>query len=363
MRCKRCRREIPVNSIYCNWCGAKQLREEAEVSVPKPRLLKSGAYSAQLMVKGKRVTVTEDSEQKYYAKARSVKLGLIEMANKPIRYTLGSAIDKYIESNENILSPSTIRGYSYIRKGRFKSYMDQYVESIDWQKMLNEEAKLCAEKTLKNAWGLVAASLGSLSLPVPDINLPMVPRRELPWLNYQQIQTLLTGIRGTQIELPVLLALHSLRLSELLALTAEDVYDNLIHVRDAAVFNRDNYLVVKGKTKTSGSARDVPVLIPRLTERLPSSGKLVCQHPNSLRRSVNSMCSRLGLPKVGLHGLRRSFASLGYHLRWSERSIMAIGGWSNYVTVHNIYVKLAQDDVNEDVKKMQAYYGFTNDDR
>lgn len=359
MRCRHCRRKIEDNSIFCNWCGAKQVREEAEISVPRPHLLRSGAYSAQLMVAGKRVTVTEASESLYYAKARSVKAGLIEMKNRPVRYSLGDVLDKYIESNENILSPSTIRGYSYIRKGRFISYMDQYIESIDWQKMLNEEAKLCAEKTLKNAWGLVAASLSSLSLPVPDVNLPMVPRRELPWLNYQQIQVLLTGIRGTEIELPVLLALHSLRMSELLALTADDIYDNSIHVRDAAVFNKDNYLVVKGKTKTSGSARDIPVLVPRLTELLPSSGKLVSQHPNSLRRSVNRVCTSLGLPEVGLHGLRRSFASLGYHLRWSERSIMAIGGWSNYTTVHNIYVKLAQDDVNEDVKRMQDYYGFT----
>lgn len=362
MRCRHCRRKIEDNSIFCNWCGTKQLREEAEISVPRPRRLKSGAYSAQLMVAGKRVTVTEESEAKYYAKARSVKAGLVELAHRPVRYTLGDAIDKYIESNKNILSPSTIRGYSYIRKGRFKSYMCLYVDAIDWQKMLNEEAALCAEKTLKNAWGLVAASLNSLSIPVPDVNLPMVPRRELSWLNYQQIQTLLAGARGTRLELPVILALHSLRLSEIMALTADDISDNFIHVRGAAVFDMDNRLVVKDKTKTSGSTRDVPILIPRLKEILPASGKLLDWHPNSLHKSINSLCSRLGIPEVGVHGLRRSFASLGYHLRWSERSIMAVGGWANYMTVHNIYVKLAQDDMNADVKRMQDYYEFTNAD-
>lgn len=359
MRCRRCRREITPNSVFCSWCGAKQIKEEAEVSVPRPRLLKSGSYFGQLMVNGKRVSVTEDTEAKYYAKARSVKLGLIELAKRPPRHTLGEMIDRYIEANENILSPSTIRGYSYIRKGRFAGYMDCYVDVIDWQRMVNEEAKLCAEKTLKNAWGLVAASLSAVALDVPEINLPMVPRKELPWLNYQQILTLLAGVRETRLELPVILALHSLRLSEILALTADDI-DDTIHVRNAAVFDKDNRLVVKGKTKTSGSARDIPILIPRLSEILPESGRLVDWHPNALQKAIKRESQRLGLPCVTIHGLRRSFASLGYHLKWSERSIMAIGGWSNYVTVHSVYVKLAQNDVNEDVERMRNYYGFTN---
>lgn len=361
MRCRRCRRELPLNSIFCNWCGAKQIKEENEISVPKPRLLKSGAFSGQVMVGGKRVTVTEDTEVKYYAKARSVKAGLIEASKKPVRHTLGEVVDGYIGKNENVLSPSTIRGYSYIRKGRFKNYMDSYVDSIDWQRMVNEEAALLSEKTVKNAWALVAASLSAFSYSVPDINLPSVPRKDLSWLNYQQIQTLLSGVRGSRLELPVILALHSLRLSELLALTFDDVYDNTIHVRRAAVFDKDNCLVIKDKTKTSGSARDIPILIPRLSDILPDSGVLVDWHPNALCKAINSLCAKLEIPKVGVHGLRRSFASLGYHLKWSERSIMAIGGWSNFVTVHNIYVKLAQNDVNEDVERMKNYYEFTNE--
>ena len=362
MKCRNCRRTIEDNSIFCNWCGAKQLHDGTDISVPRPHRLKSGSYSAQIMVEGKRVRVTADTEAKYYAKARSAKSGLLQISSKPARHTLGDVLDMYIENNENVLSPSTIRGYSYIRKGRFCSYMEQFIDAVNWQKMVNEEAVLCSEKTLKNAWGLVAASLNALSLPVPDVNLPMVPRRDVSWLNYQQIQTLLNGVRGSQLELPVILALHSLRLSELLALTSDDIYDGYIHVRAAAVFDRTNCLVTKDKTKTSGSARDIPILIPRLSEILVT-GKLVTQHPNSLRRSINALCSKLGLPEVGVHGLRRSFASLGYHLRWSERSIMAVGGWSNYTTVHNIYVKLSQNDVDEDVQRMRDYYEFAHEGR
>lgn len=79
----------------------------------------------------------------------------------------------------------------------------------------------------------------------------------------------------------------------------------------------------------------------------------------SLRDRINRICYKHGLPLVGCHGLRRSFASLGYHLKWSERSVMAIGGWSNIQTVHNLYIKLSQYDLNDDVKAMQDYYTFT----
>ena len=58
MKCKFCRRDIPENSVFCNWCGKKQLKGKTEISVPAPRWLKSGAWFAQLMVKGQRVPIS-----------------------------------------------------------------------------------------------------------------------------------------------------------------------------------------------------------------------------------------------------------------------------------------------------------------
>ena len=53
MICKACGREIPENSIYCNWCGVKQLRERRgreEVKVPTPKQLPSGSWTVYLRV-------------------------------------------------------------------------------------------------------------------------------------------------------------------------------------------------------------------------------------------------------------------------------------------------------------------------
>ena len=51
MFCKSCKREIPENSLYCNWCGVRQLREKkkkADISIPAARQLKSGAWNIEL---------------------------------------------------------------------------------------------------------------------------------------------------------------------------------------------------------------------------------------------------------------------------------------------------------------------------
>ena len=50
MKCCNCSREIPENSLYCNWCGKKQLREkEKKLKIPAPRQLPSGSWTVQLV--------------------------------------------------------------------------------------------------------------------------------------------------------------------------------------------------------------------------------------------------------------------------------------------------------------------------
>ena len=57
MKCCNCSREIPENSLYCNWCGKKQLREkEKKLKIPAPRQLPSGSWTVQLRREGVNVT-------------------------------------------------------------------------------------------------------------------------------------------------------------------------------------------------------------------------------------------------------------------------------------------------------------------
>lgn len=363
MKCRYCKSEIQDGSLYCSQCGSQLFRSrKQELTIPKPKQRADGSWAGQLMVNGKRMTVKGNTAEEYEINARATKAGLIASKDEPPKLALGDVIDSYIASNEHVLSPSTIRGYATIRKHCFKNYMQKDVQSIAWQKMVNSETFLHSPKTVKNAWGLVSASLAAADQRVPHVNLPKLQQKETLFLDHDQIKIFLEAIKGKPSELAILLGLHSLRQSEIIALRANDIRDGYIHVNKAAVPNERNYLVLKKTTKTKLSTRVIPVMIPRLNELLPEpSDKRLCPEDDStIYKRINRYCESVGLPKIGIHGLRRSFASLCYYLKIDERTVMQLGGWSNMQTVHECYIKLAQKDKNDQVEKLKIYFSSTS---
>lgn len=365
MICKSCKKKIPEGSNFCNWCGVKQGRapkQKDEIRVPEPKKTPSGKWRIQLRAEGE--SVTEDTAALAVAKARAIRAGFIEQKKKTgAKLSLGDAIDTYISNTDNLFSPATKRGYSIIRRNRFQAYMDVDIKTFtDWQAMVNDEKKVCSAKTLYNAWGLVSAVLNFNKITPPKVKLSQVIVPDQPWLTYEQIPLFCKAIYGEPCELGALLALSSLRRSELCAVTPDHVAvdGSSVLVSGAIVPDENNTFVHKDENKTQQSRRTVPVFIPRLRELLCAMDRdcdfIVSMHPDTLRKRVNAICKKAGLPEVGLHGLRRSFASLGHHLGLSEQEVMAIGGWEDYQTVHKHYLKLSAKDHLRGHKKMERYY-------
>lgn len=358
--CRFCRKDLPDGALFCPWCGGKQVGpKKREPKYPAFRVLADGTLMGQLMLNGQRETVKADTEKEYRAKIDALRAGVIERKKHPEKRPLKDVVQAYIDKNDGVLSPETIRGYDGIRKNRFASYMAKPVCDIDFQQMVNEEAKSKAPKTVRNAWGLVCTALKAAGMEVPDVNLPQVPRSDEDFLDFEQIGRFLAEIRGDDAECAALLMLHSLRTSELLKLDVSDISDGLIHVRGAMVRDKNHHLVEKNTNKNRTSARDVPVMISRLLEVLPESGKAVTISPSCFRKHIISACERAKLPSCSPHDLRRSFASLAKHLRWDPSTLMRVGGWSTMETVNKVYAKLAAGDRDKDVEKMKNYYQIT----
>jgi len=89
-------------------------------------------------------------------------------------------------------------------------------------------------------------------------------------------------------------------------------------------------------------------MIPRLytlLKQYAETGEPIPTHsPVTLLRHVHAACTKAGVTDVTNHGLRHTFASLGYSLGLSERQMMDLGGWSDPATMHKIYIRLAQRD-------------------
>ena len=359
--CPHCKKPTPVYSVFCCMCGEliskpKRFRS-MELPVPAPIQTSSGKWRAQLMQDGKRISITAPTEAEYYAKARAIKAGLIEAEKQEKKVTVGQAIDEYIDSKDRILSPSTVKSYKSIRANRFQAYMAKDIRGgINWQKAINEElAGEIGAKSVRNAWSLIEAAITAQGVELPTVTLPRKVNAERPWLDYEQIEVFLKAIRGKKCELACLLALHSLRMSEILALKHDSLDGDTIKVRGAVVINDAGEYVFKPQNKTAKSRRDVPVMIPRPKELWPAGDPQFQKHA-AINEMVGSICEKAGLPKITMHSLRHSMASLCWHLRIDTMTTCRLGGWSSPTVVQGIYTHLAEQDVNESVQKMRDFY-------
>lgn len=369
MKCKNCKNEMPdeLHFTFCGYCGERLIRERKkknEIKVPKPRQRGKRWY---LELRKEGVTVIEDTEAEAIAKAQAIRAGFIEAEKKPKAVTLEAAIDNYINSRRNVLSPSTLAGYNTVKKNRFKSVMHKPISEVsDWQQVINEEALECSPKTLKNAWGLISPALKNAGLTLPKVTLPQVAPKEPVYLSPEQIKTFVAALKGTSVEIAALLGLHSLRRSEIAALdwSNVDLEKRTIKVAGSVVPGENWTLVEKPTNKNRTSTRTIPIMIPELYDALKAvkdkTGKVVTCYISTVYERVNKVCEDNGLPKLGVHGLRHSFASLAYHVRMSEQAAMQIGGWSDYATMRKIYTHLSAQDVKQAENAMSDFYGFTS---
>jgi integrase len=340
------------------------------IKVPTPRKLPSGNWFIQLSVNGERISVTEPTEKACIARAMAIKQDLLEPADRSKKPTLSVSIDRYIDDRQNILSPSTIVGYRVIQRNRFKAAMERPVNAYDengWQRLVNQEAKIVSAKTLQNAWFFVSSVIYEQTGHRYNVRLPQIVSSERPFLDPDQIHVFLKAVQGEAFEIPALLALCSLRRSELLALTWDkvDLQHGFINVCGSVVSN-GHEMVYKKENKNRSSNRLVPIMIPQLRSALEAaertSQRVVTISPSAILRGINRVCNENNLPKVGIHGLRHSFASLAYHLNMPEKIAMRIGGWCDDDTMRKIYTHVAEKDVITYGNAMASYYSkFTNE--
>lgn len=334
------------------------------MKTPTAKKLPSGQWRVQLMLDGQRLNITRPTKKEAEHEAALLKaehLNGIRNAptggNKPLR----DAIQDYIRARENILSPATIRGYQDIARNRFQSVMSRPISAIPWQSVINEEAASAGPKTIKNAFGLIRSVYKENRLELPPVRLPALIPHEKAYLTPEQIPIFLSAIKGQPCEIPALLALSSLRKSELMALTWNniDLDNRVIRVRGAAVRGPGQAYLYREQNKTAASVRTVPIIGPlydALAAVKDKTGPVITCHYQTPYKQIQAICTREGLPLVGLHGLRHSFASLCYSLGINEMTCMTIGGWSDFQTMRKIYTHLAETDLAKGASRFTAFF-------
>ena len=238
------------------------------MNVPKARKLASGTWFIQLRLGGESIPVSGTTEKAVTREALRIKAeykagARVSKGTKDASPTIGEAIERYIRERENVLSPVTIRAYEIMQK-RLEPYGWRELGGMkreDWQLLLNELAAKYKPKTLKNTIVFLRSAVESAGGNVPKLELPQAATRSIPFLKADEIETFVKAVAGTDIAVPALLALSSLRLSEIRGLRWENipVGADFIRVDDVMVLDSYNVYVPKNRAKNVSSARNVPI--------------------------------------------------------------------------------------------------------
>lgn len=339
------------------------------MKVPKARKLPSGTWFIQLRLGGESYSVSAPTERECIRKAELVKAEhrnskSTTKTKQESAKTLYDAFDDYIAKRSSTLSPATIKFYRDIQNTRFKDIMDRPFAKLsddDIIRSYNTTAKELAGSTMKSMWAAVKAVLRDSGRTVPAVKEKQVIPADKKYLEPDQIPEFIEAVHGTSCEIPALLGLHSLRCSEILGLTWDnvDLKRKTIHV-SGAIVHGENGPVEKLENKNASSNRVVPIMIPELLTALEATedktGHVVDSSSYRLYNHINTICESHNLPRIGVHGLRHSFASLAYHLGLPERVTMQIGGWSDYTTVQRIYTHIAKRDITDSVDKLTEFF-------
>ena len=361
MKCKRCKREVQKDFNLCPYCGYRLVPDATEIRVPEPKRKADGSFSQQVMYNGKRYTVSAPTLDEYKAKARQIKLGNIpEKEDDEFHFVpLEDILEAYLSKKDGVIQDSTMSFYRIAMDNPLADVRLCSPEAIDWQRLVDHLSKRYSAVYLSHVWNMVSNALEQAGYPVPDVQLPKTPRSNRPFLDDDEIPKLLDAARGSKYELGIILALHSLRAQEVCALDAEDIHDGFIHVNKCMMFNGSEYVLVN-RTKTETSTREIPVLIDRLYEVVPQSGRACPYRPDAFTAAVRRLCVTAGITRCTAHDLRRSFASLAYSLNVPERRIMRYGGWSNPSIMYDVYVKLYDKNSQKDAEPLRKYFNITS---
>lgn len=295
----------------------------------KAKKLPSGSWRVQVYAgkspegKPKYISITCDTKDEAELAALEYRVRhKKEGRQKPENMTIRQAIDRYIESRDAVLSPSTIREYRQEQRNSLQGIIDVPLCKLTQdmiQREINIEARTKSPKTVRNIHGLLSAVLREY---YPDLHLhtklPQKTKAQIYIPDLDTISKIIATAKGTSLEIPIMLAVClGLRRSEILGLKWSDVDLNAktIHIGRAIVIGEKGKQVEKG-TKTYAGDRTIriPELL-RISLQKQKDGHegneyIVPITGNTLYKRFIKMLSRNNLPRMKLHNLRHANASV-----------------------------------------------------
>lgn len=273
--------------------------------------------------------------------------------------TFREAADMFLANRSNALSGSTYGDYvnrvNYLCElfPIFASYRMSQIDSEIVQDIVNQLIKTKKEcrkknptaedlekqpyisaKTVMNYYSIITSVLRTQGqINIHDIKLPDLPEQQLVIPEEEDIKKLFGLIKGTELELPVLLgALGPMRKGEIFGLdinTDVDYINHSVHVhRDYIYCSSDRTYRYKETPKTSAGNRTI-IYPAYVTDLIKQKGYITTLGFNYLIKKYQRTLVNAGLTKYRFHDLRHYSASFQIALGIPPQYVMDRGGWES----------------------------------
>lgn len=328
--------------------------------------LPSGSWRVNLYIgkddNGKRIyksfTADTKKEAEFLAAAYNLK-----RKETPKDITVGNAIDGYIASKENVLSPTTIAEYRQTRRNKLQRLMDVPLNKLDnimIQQAINEDASRLSPKSIRNSHGLLSAAL---KMYLPDFVLrTTLPKKQPKIKDLPTSEELLNAVKDTDVELPALLALWlGMRLSEIQGLRFSDISpDGIITISHVRVVV-DGQLTEKSTTKTYNSTRRIkaPAEIIQMIQRIPhdSDDEYIMKYcRGGIYKRFKRVIKNARLKDMTFHDLRHLNASVMLALGVPDKYAMERGGWASNNVLKSVYQHTFSDERQNVDSRIDDYF-------
>lgn len=290
--------------------------------------------------------------------------------NPYIDTTVEELLDHYIENKKMCgMKATTERGYKNAAE-RINSFMGDYlareVTAYQVECFVSALAKKYAPKTVHNTIGLLnsaymrAVRTGQLMTnPCQYVALPKKQKPDIRVFSEHEMLVFFSALKEERIDFRVayeLCLLCGLRRSEVLGLKESDVNIPFKCVTISHTRHRVNGENIEQDTKTEQSHRtlalpdvvieDIKTLLKehdrpyKHTDYLIQDGFGHPLNPSVLTNHISEIEDKAGLPRVNVHGLRHTFASMlnreGVDIARISREL----GHSNLTTTLNVYTHI-----------------------
>ena len=185
-----------------------------------------------------------------------------------------------------------------------------------------------------------------------------MPQRKKPDLYIptdDEIKKLVSAVRGTELEIPVLLgAFCTMRRGEICGLSMDDIDGNIIHVHHSLVKGSDGkYHLKDPKTESSDRYIDAPKFV---IDRINEVGHITTLNPHSITIMFQRVLNKNNIQHFRFHDLRHYSASIQHALGIPDAYIMERGGWSSDTVLKAVYRHTMSDRQKEMSAKANKHF-------